>query len=332
MNKPKLFLHAGAPKTGSSALQTSFALSMDGLSQQGIFYPTPPKLQDAVAGMITSGNYNPARVKDLYHAALEKSADSRCILFSNEAGFRLLPEPDGQLLSLARSGIEIETLLFIRNPIELACSSYVQTVKRHGSSADPTQFFKKFGAIDRVEEFVAFFDAHGLKLNLFNYSKLGDRLFHVVEDLLDVNRDTLKSPPVAQVNRSLSRAEIRLVRDLNASIGKEAASLVADALCNELPDVRAEPPNVSKHAYAALVERVSPVIERLNARLPGSEVYEITPYEEAFGDQPENYDAGLKFSKDQQRVIRDALVTALEKPAEATRVPKVWSALLSRFH
>jgi len=95
-----------------------------------------------------------------------------------------------------------------------------------------------------------------------------------------------------------------------------------------LPDIRAELPNVSKQAYAALVERVSPVIARLNARLPASEVYDITPYEEAFGDQPANGDAGLKFSTDQQKVIRETLVTALGKPAVATRVTGVLSAFL----
>jgi len=49
-----LYLHIGASKTGTSALQVAFARNAKALRGRGLHYPG--KNQDAMDGKITSGN------------------------------------------------------------------------------------------------------------------------------------------------------------------------------------------------------------------------------------------------------------------------------------
>ncbi|RFU12431.1 hypothetical protein DZD18_12020 [Rhodobacteraceae bacterium W635] len=53
---PTVFLHCGAPKTGTSYLQVLFARHAQDLQAEGIHYPLKAFTEGASDGRITSGN------------------------------------------------------------------------------------------------------------------------------------------------------------------------------------------------------------------------------------------------------------------------------------
>lgn len=282
MTAPRLILHVGHPKTGSSALQSSFALSVAALAQAGIHYPRPIQNNAARAGHITSGNFNPARVVELYDRAVTRKPDARGILFSNEACFRLYLADAAPLHQLAARGVAVEVILFIRDPLGLAVSTYAQMLKRGGATIGFEDFLPKFRFMAQVERFLALMHEAEATLRVRNYARCRDRLLPETEELLGVPICTLTQPPVARVNRSLTRAEMDLLRRLNGTLPDGHARHVADALCHELPLLTAEMPALSLSAYEGFVARMAPILVRLNAALPEAEHLRMEPYDSRF--------------------------------------------------
>ena len=73
----RLFLHGGAPKTGTSAIQVLLARHAEALAERGVVYPEGHLFEAARRGEVTAGNglamanyLNP----DLPHAIPDKDA------------------------------------------------------------------------------------------------------------------------------------------------------------------------------------------------------------------------------------------------------------------
>ncbi|NKX44035.1 hypothetical protein [Roseicyclus persicicus] len=307
MTRPRLILHVGHPKTGSSALQSAFALSIDALARAGLHYPRPAKFAEAVRGGITSGNFNPARVADAYDAAVAAAPGCAAVLLSNEACFRIYQTDTQQLGRLRDRGVEVEVILFVRDPFEVELSSHMQGLKRGGVSR---RFRLQAGGGRFLDLTGAFLDTCarlGLRLKVRNYSRLRDRLLPETEALLEVPPGTLTPPPVGQVNRSLTRAEMALMSALNAALPGQVSAAIADALCTDLPDIPSEAPAVSEAEYQRYLEMIAPRVEALNARLPPEAAYRLRPYAElADRLRPETAE-DLRLSDRQLAVLTRAL-------------------------
>ena len=153
MNVPRLILHVGHPKTGTSALQSSFALSVEALAAQGIHYSPAGSLDLARDGKITSGNVNPLRLVETYNRAVRTAAGAEAVLLSNEACFIAFEKDPAPLRRLTEQGVPVEIVLFLRDPLDWAGSSYMQSIKRHGGKRSFSEFLPNARFLERGRAF-----------------------------------------------------------------------------------------------------------------------------------------------------------------------------------
>lgn len=156
----KLYVHAGMPKCGTSALQVFWAQNSDELRRNGIDYLPLGDLSAATAGEITSGNAGPL-ARSMYpaeHTAKKGSKkshideliksilDSPCeqLLISSEL-FMMVPIPELKKFKseLDAAGIEVIYTYYVRRQDQSILSTYMQRVKRHGYSAYPEEHVRK---------------------------------------------------------------------------------------------------------------------------------------------------------------------------------------------
>ena len=142
---PTLFIHAGAPKTGTSYLQVQFARHAAELARLGLVYPDGRDVDQARLGRITSGNGlamanyicphlpHPIADKDAFLADFQRhlsEAAGRNVLYSSE-WLRL--DPGERTAALARTaagfGYDIRFIYLVRDFAPAAYSAYSQQIK-----------------------------------------------------------------------------------------------------------------------------------------------------------------------------------------------------------
>jgi hypothetical protein len=314
-----LMLHIGHPKTGSSFLQSVLAKNIDTLKRFGIDYPVPPRLEKAAAGEISSGNsaHLDLMLKD---PALLANNPSERVLCSAERFFGDLSNPRFQreLLQLVeRAGIErVEILLFLRDPVSYMISAYQQNAKR-GTSAETSlsDFFQSRNMLVMVDKTLDFILSEPrLRATVRNYSAVRATLLDELCSWLDVPRAELVEPPAKVVNRSMTVSELMLLKAINQQT-PGTSNILADALCNRLPDVQSDDVRPPVAEQEALWEKFAPEIERINARVDPAHRYDrardIIP--------PRAFSGNAEFSPDQIGVIGTViaeLVSQIRSQAE----------------
>ena len=136
--KNKIILHIGHPKTGSSYLQSCFALNRDKLLELGIDYPWHESFSSAQRGNFTSGNG-----KTFLDALPNLKAKGDKALFSNEGLFRsLIASP--KFFELLKSGnYSFEVVMYTRNLFDHLFSRWAQLVKSRKSIDDINTYLRK---------------------------------------------------------------------------------------------------------------------------------------------------------------------------------------------
>lgn len=169
---PRLVLHVGPHKTGSTSIQTACAASRDGLRREGVLYPEfpgasfPASHADAVL-LLKSGRSD--AFLDWLSAVWRQARDEGCdtvLLSSEDLSGSLVLHPLERALRRFRRATGAETrTVFVHRPIaELALSSLLQSI-----TGETGTFFKqqydirrwaaRFAARTRAAE--AFFARHG---------------------------------------------------------------------------------------------------------------------------------------------------------------------------
>lgn len=338
-SRKTLYLHIGHGKTGSSYIQSSLALSMERLAAHGLAYPRPASWADASRGRITSGNGK--RLLD----HLEKGSDPpdglegahEGIVLSFEGLFRWLLQAEAparlHAFMEAHGFQTLRMLLFIREPVAHAASSYQQTVKRGGSSRPMEEYFASYERPAQVLALLRQFEGRPeTRFDVRNYSAHRDGLLDVVECWLEVPAGTLAMPPVEVVNRSLTGAELELQRQLNRHWG-DAAGRVADALCNRLPDIPADAVRPPLEVQEALWERLAPAIGEINHRIPEPERLDRA---RDIVDTPSADDCRHLFTSAQLAVIAETMASLARKPTVTRPVTgegseSIWRAIARRL-
>ena len=320
---PKVIIHAGHGKTGSSALQSSLALSQETLLSRGIAYPDHPSFVDARAGNISSGNIEPPNIVAAYEAACETyaEADIHTILFSNEHFFTALVDIPDLLDPLLEKGVQIDTFLFVRNPLEDAVSCHVQLVKRNGSTQEMEEYLPEYKRPADVLRFHENALRLGLGIKMLNYSNHKRDVKSAFAGAIGLDPADLSEPAHPKVNRSLTLSELRLQMAFNAAWGQMSCRFVSDPLCNQLPDIKAEKPLISRAAYDGFVAAQQPALDQVNALLPEGEHYKVELYEEAYGDVDPAEAAKIEFSPEQIEVLARAISARIPQP-EDIEVPE----------
>ena len=270
-----LYLHIGHSKTGSSFLQASFANSLAAMAEHGIEYPGAPS-EAATGWKISSGNGQP--LLNTPPEEFEITGDK--VFFSAERLFRAFAVEEGWPARLAafckvHDIGAVEVLMFLRDPIPHAESSYQQMVKRGGSVDTVETTFTNYTQPEMVRDALTR-DYGPVKVNwhLFSYDRNKTGLLPITEAFLGLPEGTLVRGGDKAVNRSMTAGELTILRGLNAH-DPAAASLLADALCNEVPEIASETVYPSTEAQQAMIDRLSGAIAEVDAMLAPSERYSV---------------------------------------------------------
>ena len=275
MPSPRLYLHVGINKTGSSFIQSLLAVNAETLAAQGLVYPDSGNSARARAGDITTGNL------EAFTAALEADTlwSDPPSVYSSEIIFERLRDTPFQrrLAEVARPDGVMRILLLVRDPVAHAASAFQQSVKGLGHAGSVEAFFDKgYSAISRLRRCIdALSGRPGIELVLHNYSAVKRDLSRVVADWLGVPVESLTPPPRSLVNRSLGPSEIRLQQALNAHLGASPNAL-ANLFCNLLPGLPGHEMLPSVEVQNRLWDRCAEDIAAINALLPAREAMDRT--------------------------------------------------------
>ncbi|MCK2097510.1 hypothetical protein [Thauera aromatica] len=155
-----LYIHAGLPKTGSSALQVFFSQNVNNLRSCGIEYFELENLSIAEAGGITSGNgallsrwflpqTHPEHYSDghpIYENLLQLTKNCNCDigLVSSEFFSNIPLERIKQIKDdFSALGVTVKFIYYVRRQDQYLVSAYLQQVKRHGCTSTVTEYVKQ---------------------------------------------------------------------------------------------------------------------------------------------------------------------------------------------
>jgi hypothetical protein len=279
---PQVVLHAGAGKTGTSALQLFFDTHRDWLEERGVSYPPGPFRPDPVT-KISTGNgdwlfafMTKGENWEELSTQIRGARNPEHVLLSSELVAYAKPDCIAVLRDrLAELGFGLDVLYLVRNPDEWYLSAYQQTVKRHGAVASYAEFcrgrpFEFDLAIDHYESVLG----EGA-VRLYSYEAGKDDIVgYFVDRALGIHG----TPPAhdnPQINRSLTSMELEVLRQANAA-QRSAGIPVADIerrarrFTDLLLAARPTIPSAARFREPMppdVVERLRPSVDRINERL-----------------------------------------------------------------
>ena len=280
----KIYLHIGAGKTGTSAIQAQLAINKDVMSKNNVYYPTSNTEERAKNFKITSGNAVQLALVMKEETAdrnkIEKivkdyvtEAKGKDILLSSETMQQYTDEAALILKEAAlKLGYEVKLVYYVRAIADHMMSSYHQSIKRHNNTNDFSQMIrgknKRFlQTIERSGENFGFEN-----LVLKNYDMVKDNIF--VDFLVNVLgiTDVSEFKIVNKtVNRSLTKFELGLMKHMNQFFNKNGQSaFVSDALIHNNPNMKYKM-TISQKDVDKLMQIHEEELEKINAYLPENE-------------------------------------------------------------
>jgi len=285
----QLHLHVGHGKTGSSFLQSWWALNRAELWQVArLLYPVGGADQRARAGAFSMGNGvlldqalqasdRPRQLRrlwsDLLRQVPQPSTEAPIgLVFSAERWARVLPLQLEALLRVADAGAveQIRIWLLVRDPLEHALSVYGQMVKRHGFTGSLDDWLEIYDFPQALMSCLKAFQSRPdrIALQVDHYGQQRRQLLERMQAWMQLPREGPWQAPVqSRVNRSLSADELLLMRWLNRRYSDRAAP-VGEALVDILPNLEPARLQPSAGAVQRFLQRWSPVMEQINLRLP----------------------------------------------------------------
>lgn len=281
----QLHLHVGHGKTGSSFLQSWWALNRSALWRAAnLYYPIGDSDQRAKAGAFTMGNGvlldqalqvsdRPRRLRRFWKDLLRQAPEPtpKGLLFSAERWARHLPMQIEGLLRVADAGGfgQIRIWLLVRDPLDHALSVYSQMVKRHGFSGSLHDWLEIYefpqALLSCLDAFQSRPERIALQVDHYGHQR---RSLHLrMLDWLALPTDGPWQQAPATVNRSLSADELLLMRWLNKRLGDRAAA-VGEQLVDRLPGLAPARLQPSADALDRFLHRWSATIDQINQRLP----------------------------------------------------------------
>lgn len=280
-----LYLHIGQTKTGSKWIQKIFSLNAQMLMANGIEYPLPPgeikgvqtintfetNAQELFSSKNTIQSILPESLKHQTHSVL-LSAEiifERIIISLDES-----PEKINQELQYINSlGFsEIHFLLLIRSPIERIVSRLNQRIKTGFIESLPDNnaysFFTKESSFKKVSQFLDFISLHPFcKLTLLNYEVTKDDMITPLINWLQLPENSLKTPEVSRINRSLSYEELYALTCIQGPARAQIPSIGFNWI-RELPELSIKKMYPSIEIQEMIWHENESYLGRINALLP----------------------------------------------------------------
>jgi hypothetical protein len=282
LTKPQFYLHIGHGKTGTSAIQSAFAIAQEDLLKNGIEYPIQNTDREKASQFaITSGNWNhnpkETLAQELIRRSRERNNNNSILLSSESLFWRLddLFEDDMQELK----DLNLHVLLAVREIEEMLSSEYQQRVKRHGEKRPFEQFLRSRHFISshhkRASEIITLLKQNKIKTTIINYSKHKNNIIELIFETLHAveayPRDTVNG---VVVNRGLSHKELAIITLINALFHAKfpwISTRLSDALVKELPTVQSQKCRLSEDSKLRLYEVNNDYIKNINDSLDPNE-------------------------------------------------------------
>lgn len=195
----------------------------------------------------------------------------------------------------------VRILLFIRDPLPHAESSYQQMIKRGGQTFKPNKAFANYKNPLWTEKLLASPpDLPNLVIDVFNYGRHKRDLIPIVSRFLGIADGTIPEVAERRVNRSMTAAELTMQRAVNQYLG-DTGGFISDALCNLAPDIESEWAYPPYPAQKKMLDRLAGAISAVNAIVPESERYQSDL------QMPTRQSANLQLSREQINIIGQAV-------------------------
>jgi hypothetical protein len=312
--KPRVFLHIGHPKTGSSAFQTCLARSHQALAKEGILYPYHRSFSVASKNHISSGNLSIGAEDQNWMTTgikpvLQANTDYHTFIFSNENLIHRLSDFTTSLPAM-RDHWEFHVLLVVRDPIEQLGSVYQQLVKRHGYTKGYEEFLTEYSyrcnATNKAASTLQILDEMDVDYSLFNYTALKNQVIDALVHTIGIRRGVVNCSLPTPVNRSMSTDELQLLLFVNAMYGSAVGRKLADALVNQLPNVAAVSLAMRQESWHEVVRVNQPSVDAINKRLPVDNQLTFSTKPGFTGD------LHCSLSHDQLQLSRQILATSIK--------------------
>ena len=295
---PVLYLHIGAGKTGTSALQTAFASNVCALRRQGIVYPPDPANRLAREGKVTSGNgavlvqyFSQADANDYLEIFKRRLTEFKGlnVLYSSELLQFFDKLKMNVLVEQARSvGFTTKMVYYVRSIAAHEYSVYCQAVKRRKYTGSFRDFIisniyrNRFSeTIKRAESIVSRDD-----LIVRNYDTAkSDIIRDFTEKVLNIDHSLMDFTTVPRVNRSLSCLETEILRVMNQSFETVYQStFTSDCFISSDPELR-ERISISPDELRLLEEKYRNGVAFVNRYIEGEGIDMVDPSHD-IGERP----------------------------------------------
>lgn len=234
--KTKLFLHLGMPKTGSTAIQESMRRYFNDPNGVALYYP-----EDDVARVVvnsSSGNIegianictgewpiDDYRSKESFLRFEKNLENAKCnLFFSSETFFSAHPLRkdivDLFLSKIDQSKFELIYIIYVRDFLELAISTWLQGVKRHSSCfVELDDYVSNFRS--RLGEIFRVFNINPYQENVFllNYDIEKKDLWTSLMKRIEID-DYPNYEENKVVNRSLTYSEFLVMKQISEVLGR----------------------------------------------------------------------------------------------------------------
>jgi hypothetical protein len=325
----QLHLHVGHGKTGSSFLQSWWALNRSALLQEAqLHYPLASGHARAVASGFSMGNGSALDQvlqrgqtprawrrwwQRLQGPVVPGSPPLQGVLFSAERWTRHLPSQCSALLEMADAcGIEkLKVWLLVRDPLDHAVSVYGQMVKRHGYNGGLDAWLATYDFPDALLNFLEVFQAmpEWVELHVDHYGRCKTQLLERMQAWLHLPGELpWQQPSQNNVNRSLTTDELVLLRWLNTRLGDRAA-VVGEQLVDRLPGLAPARLEVTRAMHEQFVARWQPCLDRINQRLPNTARLQLSFQASLVDGASAEDESSIRLSREQLDCLLDGLST-----------------------
>lgn len=279
--KPKLFLHVGPGKTGSSAIQQWLLDRAAALREDGILYPVPEGISQFEGNaavlvhwlrdvVIQDDEAYRAELRTLLLSYCQEVQDSGCdtLILSEEqlAGAKLR-----QLVhfkSVAGEIFDLRVIIVARHPYAWLWSSWGQWVKKGGEHRDFAQFARDCSPFYYLS-YRDYLDQFDDDLLVLAYSADAMICDFAAAIGVDGERHRVKAAQARRINRSLSRSELQILRRLNRIFERpELSARISGHMIAQRPEAVAHI-EMDRDVLAGVEAYCLPTMQRLEQRTPG---------------------------------------------------------------
>jgi translation initiation factor 2 beta subunit (eIF-2beta)/eIF-5 len=283
----KIFLHIGLPKTGTSYLQSSFAINAIKYKEYGLIYNdyennfNGAKLGDTTAGNALRlaktldnniiKNIEPYVLTDFFNS-LDNNYDH---LFSSEYLSVVSLASLKNFINNFDKNFKFILIAFVRDPVENVISAYLQGLKSNKNDIESFNIL----CVDFVSQIKRRFNLLiGLRqhIKLFNYDFKKYSLIHCLDNLIFSKLISIH-PEKKIINPSLNyqKSEIvRLLNNFNINFKTEELDKYIYSSKTDIDQIKTFP--ISKSLREKIYKDLSAEIKEINQMLPDDEQIKVT--------------------------------------------------------